>query len=1324
MDDSSIITEVMDAAPSSWNTVLNTESYDDLVQFQTAIRYHEDALLKLDSSDRDFRHPYATRDRTGQNGRGYNYPPNPPRTARVNLVGWSANLKAPAFPRDDLTVSKKATPESKGAHPCRHCGSGKHWDDECKFAYQGKRMARANLVSAMDEDLDAQNEYDDLYYELEGDSHGETSQQGFEEPLQTTEPLATRVDSNSEFLEENSALEGIPESLDSTRVPEVAAGKPPSADSRPECTSLSVKPALNRNTRRRLAREIRARNHHVVNSLEESERGPVVELRKHMARPPGSSFLGSSATETVATVNSLSADPIRVVIDSGSDITLISRKTLEELTDPPKIKAGHDVRLIQVTGKSSISGFVTLDLFFHTAEGPVKVNVDAYIVNGMTTPFILGNDFADQYSISILRDEGSTYLQFGSSERRLAVESSTSPSQIDEDGHTFQVRTAAGATHLRGPRASIHRRNQKHRRRQKGRSAKGEVIAAERVVILPETSIAVPVKAYFPKGCEALYVERQIRTNGNESDLYGAADTLISSEKPILHVANFSDKPVVIAPGQLLGRAHDPRKWLDRFGKYSAVQRSKIHAHAALLRTLVNDSVTSTSEVGVGREETVTRGSWDPIILTRVTGSASSVRSTTTITSKAQHNATGKDDPLAEEPVEGGPKTAEPPSESTASDKLLSEIDISPHVSPEQRCRLEEVVLRNANAFRLDGRLGNYAAQVEIPMKPGAEPVSLPPFPASPANREVIDRQMDAWIELGVIEPSKSPWAAPVFIVYRNSKPRMVIDLRKLNELVVPDEFPLPRQEDILQSLSGAQWLTTLDALAGFTQLTMAPSSAEKLAFRCHRGLWQFKRMPFGYRNGPGVFQRVMQNVLAPFLWIFALVYIDDIVIFSLTFDDHVRHLVPEPELASSRNTSKPRPRLSAPAAPTTRTSRSQERDRAPHLDLVVEQEVDEHGADGPGDEDTELTPELDLGTAVHVEPRSPSSPSSLTPSQAAATSRASSPDLVPVPVPIPIPPKPARMPKPPTLPLLTEQPGPLSISNWISVCTQAVELWKEFNPGVTLSTSTMVRLAGAALHHSDAQRWWSRNCEDLVKLNAFEDFTARLMDEFVDAGWRDKALIDFYAISQGADSYRGFVKRLKDARVVLQAAGGEYVIKDGVYRNHLFTLAHPVLRLSTMATPSFRIHSHRPETLVALMSSTWDILVASNKIVFSDRVAPRTVEPPAVPVAAPAAPRRPALSDAERQQLKDAGGCFRCRRKPGDPGWVKHTKDNCPDGRPPPTVAAVASSSSPFYDPDDSPDDDEDAYFRPGNPAPLGVNAVLPPLSAEDARWDSDSDS
>jgi hypothetical protein len=200
-------------------------------------------------------------------------------------------------------------------------------------------------------------------------------------------------------------------------------------------------------------------------------------------------------------------------------------------------------------------------------------------------------------------------------------------------------------------------------------------------------------------------------------------------------------------------------------------------------------------------------------------------------------------------------------------------------------------VSKNLDAFGMKGRLGHYPAKVAIRLKPDAQPISLPPFPQSPVKREVMDKQMDSWIQLEVIEPSISPWGAPAFIVYRNGKPRMVIDYRRLNEAVIPDEFPLPKQEGILQALTGSQWLSTFDALSGFTQLEMADDSKELTGFRSHRGLYQFKRMPFGYRNGPSVFQRVMQGILSAFLWIFALVYIDDIVVFSKTFEEHLVHL-------------------------------------------------------------------------------------------------------------------------------------------------------------------------------------------------------------------------------------------------------------------------------------------------------------------------------------------------------------------------------------------------------------------------------------------------
>ncbi|THH26480.1 hypothetical protein EUX98_g7699 [Antrodiella citrinella] len=224
-------------------------------------------------------------------------------------------------------------------------------------------------------------------------------------------------------------------------------------------------------------------------------------------------------------------------------------------------------------------------------------------------------------------------------------------------------------------------------------------------------------------------------------------------------------------------------------------------------------------------------------------------------------------------------------------EKGQATVDVSEEVIGDQRTRLLEVLGRNVKAFSLDGRLGMTDTTCTIPLRPGSKEVSLPPFPGSPAKREVMDKQMDTWLRLEVIEPSKSPWGAPGFIVYRNGKPRMVIDYRKLNEMTIPDEFPLPKQEDIMNALSGAQWLSTMDALSGFTQVLIQEEDRPKTAFRTHRGLHQFRRMPFGLRNGPSIFQRIMQNVLAPYLWVYALVYIDDIVIYSKTFDEHVGHV-------------------------------------------------------------------------------------------------------------------------------------------------------------------------------------------------------------------------------------------------------------------------------------------------------------------------------------------------------------------------------------------------------------------------------------------------
>ena len=96
---------------------------------------------------------------------------------------------------------------------------------------------------------------------------------------------------------------------------------------------------------------------------------------------------------------------------------------------------------------------------------------------------------------------------------------------------------------------------------------------------------------------------------------------------------------------------------------------------------------------------------------------------------------------------------------------------------------------------------------------------------------------------------------------------------------------------DILQALSGVQYLSVFDALSGFTQMEFDEESRPITAIHTHHSLHHFKHMPFGWRNGPPEFQRVMQEILLPYLWVFTLVYIDDVVVYSCTFKDHLKHV-------------------------------------------------------------------------------------------------------------------------------------------------------------------------------------------------------------------------------------------------------------------------------------------------------------------------------------------------------------------------------------------------------------------------------------------------
>ncbi len=159
-------------------------------------------------------------------------------------------------------------------------------------------------------------------------------------------------------------------------------------------------------------------------------------------------------------------------------------------------------------------------------------------------------------------------------------------------------------------------------------------------------------------------------------------------------------------------------------------------------------------------------------------------------------------------------------------------------------------------------------------------------------RRKIVEEEIDSMLKKGVIRPSESPWASPVTLVpKKDGSIRFCIDYRALNAITVKDSHPLPHIQDVFDSLAGAGWFTTLDLRSGYWQVGVAEEDICKTAFITHNGLFEWVRMPFGLCNAPAVFQREMQRVLGDALGRHAMVYIDDIVIFSKTEEEHEGHV-------------------------------------------------------------------------------------------------------------------------------------------------------------------------------------------------------------------------------------------------------------------------------------------------------------------------------------------------------------------------------------------------------------------------------------------------
>jgi RNase H-like domain found in reverse transcriptase/Reverse transcriptase (RNA-dependent DNA polymerase) len=206
---------------------------------------------------------------------------------------------------------------------------------------------------------------------------------------------------------------------------------------------------------------------------------------------------------------------------------------------------------------------------------------------------------------------------------------------------------------------------------------------------------------------------------------------------------------------------------------------------------------------------------------------------------------------------------------------------------PEHR-RPEVILMLEKHSYMWNGQLGAIDG-VSHRIETTGTPVHCQPYRAGLNSRAVIQAEIERMKKQSVIEEAEGEWASPVVLIPKpDGTVRFCVDYRRLNAITKRDVYPLPRMDDCLDSLGGATVFSTLDANSGYWQVAVKKSDRPKTAFTTHCGTYQFNRMPFGLSNAPATFQRALDVILSTVRWSSAIVYLDDVIVFSRSHEQHI----------------------------------------------------------------------------------------------------------------------------------------------------------------------------------------------------------------------------------------------------------------------------------------------------------------------------------------------------------------------------------------------------------------------------------------------------